>query len=1033
MLILATVSVSFAQKKTAVALKISLTVVDSEGAAIPYAELTVGEGVKHIKADVNGMAQVECSARDIITISKDGYNKVTAPASVLVDSDNVVLSEDILFAGEKDNLYLPYTSIKKRYSLGSAITISGEELARYSSTDIRNALTAVLPGVDVVENFGQVGMSPLESIGKYDAATAVSVTSRGRQMIYMVDDVPVNIAETPLAPEQVESVTIVRDILDKTLYGSSAADGIVYIRTKRGMYNERYLDVAYEGGVNVVDRMPQFVNAKTYARLNNVARSNSGLNPLYTAQDVLAYSNNDPYDKLHPAVDFRSMMLKNTMWYNRASVSSAGGNDIVRYQVFLGYDGQDDIYKIGPKADYNNININGKLDLRLNRFIKVDFGVLSSLGIRRSSNYGYSPNYSSDDASSNTTLGVAEFPAVIGHINTIPQLAFPIYADQSDELPYYGVSSQYTQNPIANILENGSYTESIRKALFNVGLDVDFSFLTPGLRSYTYGAYDATNLVRLGTAEDYAAYMITTETDLEGKTVIVPVQSSSHSVAAMSQKTKLLDYFSSRFYLMEKVSYDRTFGKHAVSASADYMITKRTQKWITEHRREMNVSFNASYAYDGKYLAQIAFNEHGTYSLLKAWSFSPSIGLGWILSEENFLKDVKNLDFLKIRAQGGMLTYDSATSANRDVDNYSWNNSGQKFGPYSSNQWFGSDQGSSTNRTYISMMGNPSLRLERRWEATVGADVSAFSNRLSASASYWYSYFDGTITQISNVLPLVPGTSGGSLYMNYNCTERQGADILLSWKDKSGNFSYGISGWTSLLFSKIKRVDQIAYDEPYRVREGKSPSAIWGLKYMGQFESDAQAAASGQLFDETLSAGDFMYQDMNGDGVVDDSDACVIGDSTPKLTYGITLNLAWKGLDFSISGTGRAFYDAQLTNSYYWNGWGDSNYSLYTLQHLNDPASPKLTYNKVNNNYKLSSYWLVDGSFFKIQSMEIGYALPVEKMHLGGVVRGARIYLRANNLATFSKIKDLDPEALSAGLTNYPLMKTFVGGLKITF
>lgn len=1028
-------SAAFAQNK-AEKLQVSITVVDAEGAAIPFAEITVGEGVRHFTADALGMVTFPCSAQDVITVKKEGFSPVAVASSVLVDSDSVVLVAEELFAGAGDAVALPYTDIKQKYNLGSAITISGEELAKYSSSDIRNALTAVLPGVEVKENYGQVGMTPLESSGQYNASAAVSVTARGRQLMYIVDDVPVNINETPLSPEQIESVTIVRDVLDKTLYGASAAEGIVYIRTKQGAYNERYLNVSYEGGVNVVDRMANFVNAKTYARLNNVARDNSGLTPLYTAEDVLAYSNNDPYDKLHPAVDFRAMMLKNTMMYNRANISSAGGNDVVRYNVFLGYNGQDDIYKIGPKADYHNINLSGKVDVKLHKYIKVDLGILSSLGVRRSSNYGYSANYSSEDASSNTTLGIFELPDILGHITTIPQLAFPVYADNSPELesPWYAVSTKYTQNPIANILENGSYTETIRKALFNVGLDIDFSFLTKGLKSYTYGAYDVTNMVRMGTAEDYAAYIITTEQDIEGKTIITPVKSGSHNVSQMSQKTKLLDYFSNRFYFVQRFSYDRTFdGRHNVSAGLDYMITKRSQKFITEPRREMNVGFNAAYSYDGRYVVQTVMNGHATYWLRNHWSFSPSVGLGWILTGEDFLKGAKNLDFLKLRVQGGLLNYDALTSANRDIDNYSWNNSGQKFGPYTSNQWFGSDQGSSTNRTYASMLGNPNLRLERRYEATAGFDLTAFSRRLNISASYWFNYFDGPVNAISNILPLVAGTSTGSFYMNYNKTRRQGADVNISWKDRVGDFTYSIAGWASYMASRIDAIDELSYSEPYRSKVGTSASAIWGLKYLGQFSSDEEANASGQLFDETLKKGDFRYQDMNGDGVVDDSDACVIGDSTPKLTYALNLYFAYKGVDLTISATGRAFYDLQLTNSYYWNGWGDNNYSLYTLQNVSNPAAPRLTYNKVNNNYKLSNYWLKDGSYLKIQAIELGYEFPTSKWNTAGVLRGMRIFVRGNNLLTISGVKDLDPEALSAGVSNYPLMRTFVGGFKFKF
>ena len=265
---------------------------------------------------------------------------------------------------------------------------------------------------------------------------------------------------------------------------------------------------------------------------------------------------------------------------------------------------------------------------------------------------------------SNTTLGVTEFPDIISDINTTPGISFPIYANNDPDLesPWYAVSSLYKQNPVANILENGAYTETIRKGLINVGVDIDFSFLTPGLTSMTYGAYDATNLVRLGTAEDYAAYILNKGIDENGYDAMIPEQSSSHSVKAMANKTRLLDYFSNRFYFVQKFAYDRTFGRHAVAASASYMITKRSQKFITEHRREMTFGFGARYAYDGRYLVQAACSYQGTYALLNnRWSASPSVGLGWIVSEENFMKNLRGIDFLKLRAEGGILYFDAVS------------------------------------------------------------------------------------------------------------------------------------------------------------------------------------------------------------------------------------------------------------------------------------------------------------------------------------------------------------------------------------
>ena len=1021
-------------KKADKSTHITVTVVDENGEGIPNAEISAGEGASKSVTDAYGQVSFTADIRDLVTVRKDGYTTVTALVEALGESSTVTLQKDLFLAGASDLMPLPYTEMLKRYSVGTTIVIKGEELEHYSSTDLRNALTAIAPGVEVTENFGDPGVNTLENANRYGAAWAVTPTARGRRMIYMVDNVPVHLAETPLDPQQIESITIVRDVMEKTLYGPSGAEGIVYIKTKQGKFNDRYLNVFYEGGVNMVDRMPEYVDGSTYARLNNVARNNSGLTPLYTEEDVNAYKAADPYSLTHPNVNFREMMLRKVAPYHKAGVQSGGGNDVVRYFTYLGYAGEGDLYKIGPVSDYNRVNVNANLDVKLNRFITARFGLVSTMGIRRSNNYGYSANYSSESEDENTTLGVTEFPEILGDINGIPAISFPIYANNDPELesPWYAVSSLYTQNPVANILNNGFYTETIRKGLMNLGLDIDLGFITPGLKSWSYGSFDATNLVRLGTAEDYAAYLLS-PTVVDGETVMTPVQSSSHSVKTMSNKTKLLDYFSNRLYFVQKFNYDRTFGKHKVTAGADYMITKRSQKFITEHRREMNFGTNFGYVYDDRFIAQAALNVHGTYSLLSCWAFSPSFGLGWIISSEDWMKGATNIDFLKLRAEAGLLHYDSATSAHRDVDNYTWNNGGAKFGPYKNNQWFGNTTSENINRTYVSMLGNPNLRMERRHEFSAGLDMVAFNKRFNLSATAYGIFSDGPITQLANVLPLVAGISSGALWMNYNETLNTGAELTLGWKDKVGDFSYAINGWGTTSFSKVLRVDELNYSVPYRSQVGYPSTAIWGLRCLGTFATDEETTVIPQLYDETLHASDLKYQDMNGDGFIDDNDICMIGDRAPKLIYGLTLNLKYKDVDLFVAGTGRAFNDVTLTNSYFWNGWGDGNYSKYTLDNLGKSGAPKLCYNKVSNNYLTSTYWVEKGGFFKLQTVELGYELPCAKLNIARSVRGLRLYVRGNNLLTVSKIKDVDPESMSSGLTNYPLMKTFVGGIKVTF
>jgi hypothetical protein len=185
------------------------------------------------------------------------------------------------------------------------------------------------------------------------------------------------------------------------------------------------------------------------------------------------------------------------------------------------------------------------------------------------------------------------------------------------------------------------------------------------------------------------------------------------------------------------------------------------------------------------------------------------------------------------------------------------------------------------------------------------------------------------------------------------------------------------------------------------------------------------------MFDQQLKTGDLKYEDLNKDGIVDDNDQTMIGHSSPRLYYGIDLSLKYKNFEFFVFGAGRAFYDLPLNNAYYWNGWGDNNYSNFVRDNIGG-AYPRLTYNKVNNNFMMSKFWLVKGDYFKIQNIELAYTIQPKYLHFIKS-NGIRIYLRGANLLTFSKVKDVDPESINSGVTNYPLYRTFSGGIKFNF
>ncbi|MDR3261295.1 MAG: SusC/RagA family TonB-linked outer membrane protein [Tannerella sp.] len=1014
---------------------ITVVVKSDDGKVLSDVQVIVDEGILHLLTGNDGKVQFESRPGAPVTFYKQGFVRNVKQAGELQLIGEITLTATQLFASEEDVIPLPFNDILKRYSVGSSVVLTGDDLEQFSSSDIRNSLTGLVAGIEVVEKHGAPGMTALERINRWGSGSKVDITGRGKTFIYMVDGVPVDIAETPLDPQEIETVTIVRDVVEKALYGAFAANGVVFIKTKTGRYNDRVLNVSAESGISFIDRMPEYTNGTDYARLNNIARRNSGLDPLYSEADIAAYALNNPYDTLFPNANFRDLLLKESMDYNRVSVSSGGGNNTLKYYAFLGYTGEGDILKIGPSSRYDRVNLNSNLSITLNDFITSRFGIFSSIAYRKSPNYGYSSNYSSEDESSNTTIGVYEFPDIIQHVNLIPGISFPAYWTETENISGgYVVSDLFQQNPVGNMMNNGYYTESTRRGLMYAALDMDFGFLLKGLSANAFGSFDATNMVRLGKAENYDAYIIIKDPSLpEGYTY---QKSSSHTRSDMANKTKLADYLSQRFFGSLKVAWQREIGEHNIDAALTSFITKRTLKFITEHRREVTNTFSGRYAYKNRYLFQTALSLSGTYSLENnRYALSPTFGVGWILSEEDFLKEVSSLDFLKIKAEGGLLHYDGSMSAYRDVDNFSWQTNGQAFGPHTNNQWFGSTTGGSVVRIYPSLIGNPDLRLEQRKEFSAGIEAVAFKRRLTFEANYYNSLTDGPVTQVTNVLPSILGYGDANPWMNYNRTRYYGLELALGYRERICDFYYSVNANATIQSSKVLRVDELDYPFDYMKRTGLPNSAIFGLKYAGTFTSDQDVLESlPQLFDSELHAGDLKYTDMNGDGVIDDNDRCMIGNSLPKLLFGLHVNLGYKNFDFSMIATGRAFYDVALTNSYFWSGWGDNNYSKFVYDNASDPNSkyPKLSYYKVNNNYKLSDFWLERGDFLKIQNVEIGYNLPVKRLNLK-FINGLRLYVHGSNLLTVSKIKDVDPESLESGLTQYPLFRSFAGGIKLTF
>lgn len=1022
-------------KKAKQTVPIHLRVTDEAGNPISKAVVVIGEGRIYAETNAAGEFDFQGLSDDYVTVSSHGFGKSVSLVSDIILNSTVKLKAEKMFDTADDLIPMPFMDVKKRRATGAYTVLRTSDLEKYPTNDMRNAFAGLVNGMEVVERDGSPGLNAEEEIGNFRITEKIGISTRGRSPIFIIDDIPTDITEMPLDPQEVESATVIKDIVGKTMWGPRGADGIIYIKTKRGQKNERVLNVNAEEGVSMIDRFPGWASGAEYARLNNTARTNSGLPALYSESAINEYGKNDPYNMYFPSVDFKSLMLKNSKSFRRINLSSLGGNESVQYSAYLGYNGEGDIYKIGAPADYNRINVRTNIDVKINDLIKVKVGFFGGLTLRRSANYGYNSNFTSDDGNTNTALDLVELNTVLNDITNTPPVAFPVYAAFGSDpvAPWYAVSSNsaYRQNPIGNVMHNGYYTETGRTGMTNVEFDYDMKELIPGLKSRTYVGFNAYNSVRIGKAEDYIAYIATPGKTTSGADTVR--LSKVHDGVDMPGQAKLHDFYSQRFSVFENLSYERAWDGHELQAGLTYYIAKSARNGIEEPQRAQNGILTAQYSFRNRYMFQGVLNYAGTYSFAKdkRYAMFPAAGFGWVISDESFMSKIKGINYLKLRAEAGINGYESFLPPFYDLDRWGVNTSGSAFGPYSTNQWFGSNTDNTVYRTSPSRIGNPDLTWEKRKEISIGLDALLLNRKLSVEINYFNNLRDGIVSQLANTLPYLVGISGARPWFNYNKVRYFGVETGIQYTDRVGNLRFSVGGNATVQNSTILKWDEPKYRFGYQTRIGKPTDAYWGQTYVGKFESDAATKQVPQIYDETLRKGDLQYQDMNGDGVVDDNDQSFIGHTTPRLFYALNLRLSYRNFELTAVGNGRALYDIPMTNKYFWSGWGDNNFSDFVKNNV-DGAYPRLTYYKVNNNFVASDFWLRNGGFFKVQNIEIAWNVPVSPGKVIGA-RGLRVYVRGANLLTVSKIKDVDPESINSGVTTYPLFKTFSGGVKLTF
>ena len=987
----------YAQKRSKQYSEIKAKVVDKEGNPIQSVRITVDEGIFESSTDKQGKFSLKVTDNSTLVFDVPGFEPQYLGVSVIKQNPVVVMEKSIPYGGVKDEVELPFRKTISREIVGATSTIDEDAISSSNQMNVLNILSGKAPGLNV----SQVPTEPGRS------ATVLNIRGLSRSATDNAPLIIIDGIERPLedlTPEEIESITVLKDATSKILYGPKAVNGVLLVKTKRGIKYKRDRQFNIEFGAQTPVRMPEYLNSADYATMYNQARINDGLSPYYTQTDIDGYRmGTNPV--LYPDVDFHKLCLNDHMSYRKAIAQFRGGNESAQYYVNATYAGYGGYEAVGKNNTSNKFNLRVNLDYKVNDWLKAFVDIAGQMEF-------YTSIYMSADK-------------LFSRLSSHRPNAYPIkFSDPGNPgTEIYGAMenanlSSSRENIYAEMALGGSKENTVRKGQTNIGFDLSLDRYVKGLSAKAYVTFDVYNYLVVGKNENFSSYRpIFNENSLIGKELLTVEKK-------VSDKSRIADQMYRNYGYFGQLSYDRTFqAKHQLKS--DLVIFQSRRENLGSSQDDVNRTFalRTNYVYNKKWIAELDMAVMGSSRFTKGnrYGYFPTVGVAWIASEEKFLKDKEWLDFLKIKASTGLL----------GTDNYfdfflfesRWNTSQSTH--------FGPKLEEDVNTSTLVHVGNPDLTWEKSFEINIGAEAS-FLNCLTADFNYFNNYRYDILTPTTSFSSI----NGGELmYRNYGSVRNQGVELALEYSGNIGKLHYSIGGntiWSKAVYEKTDDMEGLSSN---RKKEGKPVDTRFGLIAEGLFKSGDEIAAHPVQDFGPVQIGDVKYANINNDHHINENDMLPIGNEYPRFQFGLNINLAYKGFELSLSGSGMAQYDIYLNNSYYWMR-EDQKYSTFVKNYFNPSTGegkfPRLTTQQNQNNYRSSSLWMRSGNFFKLRDAMLSYSLPqniTNKMTLKQV----KLFVRGSNLFTVSSIKDLDPEYIDAGVTGYPFFRSFTGGINVVF
>lgn len=969
--------------------------------------------------------------------------------TVLLQEDTKALQEVVVVG---------YTKQRKETMIGSVATITTKDLTQSPTANINNALAGRLPGLIVNQYAGGepgVDQSELFIRGK--------ATYGNQSAIVIVDGIERDMSY--LAPDEIETFTILKDASATAAYGIRGANGVIVITTKRGKAAEKAtVNLKASIGINQPIGFPEYLGSADYATLYNEARLNdakmtgadiSSLN-LFSQQaiDNFRRAKGDNSDGLGYDWDYYDFAFKLGLQED-VSLSIRGGTDKVRYYVLANYFSQGGNYKYSNAGEYDSqtkftrYNFRSNIDININRYLSTRL----DLGARITDR-----NAPGTTAGRLMTICATQPPylPILVEENAHPQNEE--YIQQNPRGMLYG-DNIYRYNLLGELSRTGYLNEKNTYLNGSFAMNLDMEFLTKGLKAEVMFSYDASEgrwiNRKLDTYKDgyreypkYATFM-----PIEGSDAYM---AGGHYTGAYKTGNKydidqtIGNGFShnasdGRTYIQARLDYNRLFSnRHEVTAM---LLANRGNRTVNNELayHSQGITGRFAYYYNQKYLMEFNFGYNGSENFTpgKRYGFFPAGSIGWVVSEEEFMKKASWIDFLKVRASYGLVGSDNVSSRFPYLAFYG---SGSGYD-------FGNNFGTNVGGTSEGNLANANLTWEKARKLNVGIDFTTLNQRLALTIDAFYEYRFDIITDMnSDGIMGYPDIVGkDAALQNLGEVSNRGVDIELSWNDKIGkDFRYYIRPNLTFSRNRLEYKAEVARKNSWRKETGKRlyENFVYVFDHFvaDQEEADRLNKIGYQPWGQ-LIPGDVVYKDLDRNGVIDDEDRTAMGNPrSPELMFGIPFGFQYKNFDFSVllQGAtkssillnGAAVFDFPQFEQDKIGRVKKMHLDRWTPETAATAKYPALHYGTHDNNKNgNSSLFLYDASYLRLKNVEIGYNVSpklLRKFH----VQQARIYVQGLNLLTFDKLGDvdIDPETKSGdGASWYPIQKVFNFGIDITF